>query len=81
MTEKEFYEQVCFYPYVDVEAAFKKAKTIIEGQPNELELLRDFYKSMKFFYDIASIQESDPDSLGGDLLNLYKYAKQGADIT
>ena len=80
MTENEMNEQVCFYPFIDVEAVFKKAETIKEGEPNELESLREFYKSMKFFYDFAIIQDTDAGADGGNLKTLYEYAKKGAGI-
>ena len=73
-------EQVCFYPFIDVETAFMKAETIKEGEPNELELLREFYKSMKFFYDFAAIQDANTWSAGENLITLYEYAKKGAGI-
>ena len=77
MTENKMNKQICFYPHIDVEAVFKKAKTIKKGQPNELELLRDFYYSMKFYYDFSNIQDSDADATGENLIVLYEYAKRG----
>ena len=80
MTENEMNEQVCFYPFIDVEAVFKKAEIIKEGEANELELLRKFYKSMKFFYDFAVILNTDAGATGENLITLYEYAKKGAGI-
>ena len=80
MTENEMYEQICFYPFVDVDKAFNKAEAIKEGQKNELESLRTFYKSMKFFYDYADIQDGDVAATGENMIKLYEYAKKGAGI-
>ena len=79
MTENEMNEQICFYPAKDIEAVFNKAEDT-EGEPSELERLREFFRSMKFFYDFAVIQDCDAGASGENLIAIYEYAKQGEGI-
>jgi hypothetical protein len=68
------YKYLSFFPADDVKATMKKATEAI-GKPNEPEALKDFYYTIKFFFDIAIEQSGDLDP---DIIPaLYQYAKKG----
>jgi len=67
-------EGIVFWPHEAVSEAFEKVENEA-GSRGELERLRLFYRTMKFFYDISAT--ADIKVPPGKVNALYKYAKKG----
>jgi len=76
LNENGMIQQICFYPADDVESAFRKAEDK-KSKQNEVDRLREFYRSMKFFYSFAQVTNCDPDLSGEEIEVLYAYARKG----